>query len=142
MAIDWTKVLDRAQWLLWLVPAAIAVWLGAHVTSVAPPDPIPPPTEDTRFGVSDEKRREVFETFAREGQQWRKDANRRFPNDPWTAEDDFRNKVRLHLERFTDRFDLDRTTLHLIYDEAVRRRWKGPDGEPLKATTVPLHKRK
>ena len=142
MDIAWSKLLVWGRRTLWVIPAGIALWLGSHVTSVEPPKPIPPPTEDSRFGVSDEKRRKVFDTIAEESRQWREESNNRFPNDPWTAEDDFRNKVRLNFERYTDRFDLDRTTLHLIYDEGIRQRWKGPNGEPLEATTVPLHKRK
>ncbi len=124
----------------WLLPVAVVAWLVSVVVGGEPPEPIPPPEANSRFGVAEEKRREVFEAIARHTDGWRKAAANTFPERPYRAEDDFRNRMRRKVQAYTGRFDLDRTTIWLIVDEGVRKRWEGPSGEPLRATTVPLHK--
>ncbi len=124
--------------LLWLLPVGLVLWLGIHVTRHAPPDPIPPAQKSKRFGLSEEKRREVFEDIAEWDARWRRWAKQEFPNSKWSREDHYHNLLRMHVEKLIDRHELNYAVIYLIYDEGIRQRWPTPEGDPLRPTTVPL----
>ena len=131
-----------ARLALWLVPLAVGSWVVWHVAATPPPSPSPTPdARGPRFGVSESKQREIFGEIAGEARGWRKRAKRKFRGSKWSREDHYHNLLRKKVEELAESNDLPYTTIYLIYDRGIRQRWKGPDGEPLPATTVPLDAR-
>jgi hypothetical protein len=105
---------------------------------------LPPDHGDVRFGVPLARRKEVFAEVAAGEPAARAEGTKAFPgaNLAWSAEDHRGAFERKNTAAAAQHFHLSLTQVYLILDEGIRERWPGPDGEPLKATSVPLHPRR
>jgi hypothetical protein len=56
----------------------------------------------------------------------------------WSREDDLGYVLRQRAREAGQRYGLSITHAYLVFDEGIRQRWPGPDGQPLPATTSPL----
>lgn len=113
------------------------------IQSEAPP-PLPPDHGDVRFGVPLTTRKAVFTELAKQEPASRAKGHQAFPGPEldWSAEDHRAGFERKSVAAAMARHKLSMTQVYLILDEGIRQHWAGPDGEPLRPTTVPLHPRR
>lgn len=99
---------------------------------------------DVRFGVPLAKRREVFTEVAGGEPSARAEGTKAFPgaDKAWSAEDHRGAYERKNVAAAAARHHLTLSQVYMILDEGIRAKWPGPDGEPLKPSTVPLHPRR
>ena len=112
--------------------------------SAGPQPTLPRDHDDVRFGVPLAKRTEVWNAVAAGEPQARLEGTKGFPGPAlaWSAEDHRGAFERKNVQAAATRFGLNLSVVYLILDEGIRQRWPGPDGEPLRPTTVPLHPRR
>ena len=94
---------------------------------------------DHRFGLRLEKRQAIFNDLAAveiaerqraiEGNTWQGHA--------WSREDDRGHYEMTAARRLAKQYGITLTHVYLILDEGIRKKWPGPDGQPLLPTTPP-----
>lgn len=150
-ATAWGPVRTRRQllvatgtWVALSLGAAGAVAaLTAPIWSAPAPPPVPASqTDDRRFGLSLEERRELFTALVRNEPRHRARAARHFPGDPFSINDDRSHGEMVDARQLARTRGLSISQVYLILDEGIRRRWPGPEGEPLEATVPPLDPRR
>jgi hypothetical protein len=143
----------RAAWgvvlLLSLQALSIAAFvrvartaLGPMVRNPAPPA-IPQPTSMTRFGMTEDRRREVFRELADAEFSERRRAieQHTWGGHAWSREDDLGYVQRARAREVAARYGLSLSQMYLVLDEGIRQRWPGPDGQPLRGTSEPINLR-
>lgn len=135
-----------------LVPAGLILWVFGAVAGA------PMPAElavigPARYGTDAATRATVFHAIARQHDTFKANGRRQYPDDAWSAEDDYHWNVHDYVEKVAVRkFALPASAAWAIYDEGVHRqlrvappRYSGtidrrPAG-PLPATVLPLRPR-
>ncbi len=142
------KPTTKAAWVVRLVVMLVAAWLVVKKTnalvspmlSAKPPPKIPnEEIEDYRFKYPEEVRREIFMEIAKAEQAERRraiEANT-WKGHLWSREDDRGHYERVKMRELAARYKGTLTQMYLILDEGIRKKWPGPNGEPLPATTPP-----
>jgi hypothetical protein len=124
------------------IAAVTAAWKrsGALITAAPAPAPVQAPTATTRFGLREEQRRAMFLELATAEQSERQRAilQNSWGGHAWSREDDLGYVLRQRAREAGQRYGLSITHAYLVFDEGIRQRWPGPDGQPLPATTSPL----
>ncbi|MFO0557054.1 MAG: hypothetical protein U0269_03470 [Polyangiales bacterium] len=120
----------------------VAAWKqsGAVIAAAPAPPPVQPPTATTRFGLTEEQRRAMFRELAaaEQAERARAIAQNTWGGHAWSREDDLGYVLRDRARAVGQRYGLSLTHAYLVFDEGVRNRWPGPDGQPLSATVTPL----
>jgi hypothetical protein len=120
----------------------VAAWQrsGAMIMAAPAPPPIPLPTATTRFGLTEEQRRAIFHELAaaEQAERARAIAQNTWGGHAWSREDDLGYVLRDRARALATRYGVSLTHVYLVFDEGVRNRWPGPDGQPLAATVTPL----
>jgi hypothetical protein len=94
-----------------------------------------------KFGLSLEKRMEIFREFADAEPAARSKGHALFADQPWSAEDD-RAATEHHLAHaMSIQRGISLTRIYLALTEGIANHWVGSDGQPLVATTEPLQPR-
>jgi hypothetical protein len=108
-----------------------------------PPAEIPAASSTTRFGIPEDRRREIFRLLAESENKERQRAisQNTWRGHAWSREDDLGWVQRTEARRLASRFGLSLSQIYLVFDEGIRERWPGPDGQPLRATTAPINLR-
>ena len=122
----------------------VVIFVTHPVWSAPPPARVPPDAaEDVRFGLPVAERRAIFTRVVRGEPGYRRLAESRFAPHAFSVNDD-RAWGEMHDARALDRErdDLTLSQIYLIVDEGIRRRWPGPNGQPLQATVPPLDPRR
>lgn len=103
-----------------------------------------PDRGDVRFGLALDKRKQIFAELAAAEPQARIEGVRAFngPGLEWSAEDHRGGFERREIASVMARHRVTMTQAYLVLDEGIRSKWPGADGQPLKATVVPLHPRR
>jgi hypothetical protein len=116
--------------------------LGPMVRNPAPPA-IPQPTSMMRFGMTEDRRREVFRELAEAEVTERRRAieQNTWGGHAWSREDDLGYVQRARAREVAARYGLSLSQMYLVLDEGIRRRWLAPDGEPLRGTSEPINLR-
>ncbi len=115
------SLLRHPLWLL--VPACIGVWTLVGVVSVPALAPLVAVGEQ-RYSMNALQRRQIFVEIAGHENRWRGYGARKFPEAPWSAEDDYHWHVQAHIERtLARRHKLPSSHIWALYDEAVHDRW-------------------
>lgn len=149
----WTEPappLSRVRFATHAAACALALIVGAIaiVRTVRPilagpkPAALADGAPDVKFGLTEPERRAIFAEIAAAEPHGRAQGIAGFPDQPWSQEDH-----RCAFERDTTRGlaarrGLALTQIFLVLDEGIRAQWPGPDGKPLRATTVPLAPRR
>ena len=136
--VSYHRLLSLSTLVLPLVLLAIIV---AGVVSSAPPDRVPPPDGDGLFGLSEERRREIFTRITRHEHFSRSMAVKQFPGDAWSQSDAYFGHMRDLVVHLAIIHDLHTSQIFLVFDEGIRKRWPDDQGKPLPATTEPLQPR-
>jgi hypothetical protein len=116
--------------------------LGPMVKNPAPPA-IPQSTSMTRYGMTEERRREVFRELAEAEVSERRRAieQNTWGGHAWSREDDLGYVQRARAREVAARYGLSLSQMYLVLDEGIRQRWPGPDGQPLRGTSEPINLR-
>jgi hypothetical protein len=130
--------------LLTLAYALTSAWRMIEPLAGGVQPAVPADHGDERFGVPLALRKEIFQMLAEAEPEARVESARRFagPGLEWSAEDDRASHERRKVAELAARFGLSITQVYLILDEGIRAHWRGPDGKPLEARTVPLNPRR
>jgi hypothetical protein len=126
-----------------LIVAAVALVRTARPIVAAPkPAVLTDGPGDVKYGLTEPERRAIFAEIAAAEPHGRTQGIAGFPDQPWSQEDH-----RCAFERDTTRglaarLGLALTQIYLVLDEGIRGQWPGPDGKPLRPTTVPLAPRR
>jgi hypothetical protein len=124
-----------------VLPAILLVGIVVGVVRAAPPTPVPPADGDSRFGLEEEERREIYTAITRHEHFSRSMAKEQFPGHAWSQSDAYFGHMRdlvVHLARTRG---LHPSQIFLVFDEGIRLHWPDDRGNPLPATTVPLRPR-
>jgi len=120
----------------------VAAWKqsGALIIAAPAPPPVQAPTATTRFGLNEEQRRAMFREIAAAevAERARAIAQNTWGGHAWSREDDLGYVLRDRARAVGQRYGLSLTHAYLVFDEGLRNRWPGPDGQPLSATVAPL----
>jgi hypothetical protein len=95
--------------------------------------------EGFRYGMTLETREAIFDelAIAEESERRRAIESNTWQGHLWSREDD-RGQQELTLARaLAKKHGVSLSQVYLVLDEAIREKWPGPDGKPLKATTPP-----
>ncbi len=114
----------------------------APLTKAAPVPLVPEDRPGERFGVKDEIRKKIFQELAAAEPEHRLKGRASFPTEAWSAEDHRASFERHLAANIAARYGLSLSQVYLIFDEGIRERWPGPDGQPLSPQTVPLKPRR
>jgi hypothetical protein len=129
---------------LFALSVGVIVYVTHPVWSAAALAPVPRDAAgDVRFGLPVSERRAIFTRVVRGEPGYRRLAESRFAPHAFSVNDD-RAWGEMHDARALDREreDLTLSQIYLILDEGIRRRWSGPNGQPLEATVPPLDPRR
>ena len=139
---DRLLVLHRRLALATLVlPAVLLVVLVVGVVRSAPPVPVPPPEGDGRFGLEEERRREIFTRITRHEHFSRSMAKEQFPGHARSQSDAYFGHMRDLVVHLARKHGLHTSQIFLVFDEGIREHWPDDRGNPLTATTEPLRPR-
>lgn len=121
------------------VDAATAVLRNAKPAASIPTEEI----EDYRFRLPERTRREIFAELAEKelAERARAVAANTWNGHLWSREDDRGHYERVAVRAAAAKHNVSLSQVYLILDEGLRERWPAPNGEPLPATTPPLHTR-
>ncbi len=139
------QLLVSLGWRSFTLVVAIAV--TAHVTapiwSTPGPPPLPPDgAEGTRFGLPEVQRREIFSRLANQEPVSTWIARARFGTHAWSVEDDRARMEKDTARNLARKYGINLSQVYLVLDEGIRKRWVGLRGQPLRATTPPLNRRR
>jgi hypothetical protein len=129
--------------------AAVILWKRVNTTTAPllkakPPIPIPSEEiEDYRFRLPERTRKEIFAKIAdsEQAERAREIQKNTWNGHLWSREDDRGHAERVFFRQLAKHHGISLTQVYLILDEGIRRKWPGPDGEPLPATTPPFNPR-
>jgi hypothetical protein len=125
------------------VALVVGVLLARPIVRVRSPEPLAPPSSDqTRFGLKLQDRRQIFADIAKNDAAARKEGQALFPNDPWSAQDHAASFERDTVRDVATRRKVSLSQAYLVLDEGIREGWPVPRGRPLDAHVVPLHPRR
>lgn len=138
-------------------PLAIVLVVGANLMGVAvlvrtvrstlgpmyrspAPLPVRQPTSMERFGMTETVRREIFAELADAEVNERRRAvtMNTWGGHAWSREDDLGYVQRARARDVALRYRVSLSQVFLVLDEGIRRRWPGPDGQPLRGTSEPI----
>lgn len=134
----------RARVAAQITSLAVALFVGARLTHEVRTTPAPAPLSarvEPRFGLRLETRKELFAQMAGDEPKAREEAAKKFPNDPWSIEDERAAHERDAARGLADERHLPVSTIYLILDEGIRAHWPAPNHKPLDASVVPLKPR-
>lgn len=105
---------------------------------------LPAPSGDDKFGLDISVRKQIFAELAAAEPKARIESRRSFPGPDlaWSADDERGARERREIAALMVKYKVTMTQAYLVLDEGIRERWPGPDGQPLQATTTPLHPRR
>lgn len=132
----------RWQIISLLLPLAVFAGLAWRVTSRVPPPRLMAiaDDQDSRFGLSLQRRQELFFDISGHDAEWKQVASRF--GDEWSRHDDYHVHLARHVAALAMRHSLPVEAVFLIYDEGVHRQWTDPAHPPLEPTWAPLQPRK
>jgi hypothetical protein len=107
------------------------------------PAAIPAASSTTRFGIPEDRRREIFRMLAEceNRERQRAISQNTWHGHAWSRDDDLGWYIRTEARKLAGRFGISLSQVYLVFDEGIRERWPGPDGQPLRATTAPINLR-
>ena len=125
-----------------LLPVAVAGGLAWRVAAAVPPPLLSAVVDDQdrRFGLSLQRRQELFFDISGHDAEWKLAATRR--DDEWSCHDDYTVFVSRHVAALAARNGLGVETVFQIYDEGGHRQWTDAAHPPAEPTWVPLKPRK
>ncbi len=125
-----------------LLPLAVFAGLAWRVSSRPPPPRLEAAADaqDRRFGLSLQRRQEIFFDISGHDAQWKLAASRF--EDEWSRHDDYHVHLARHVAVLAARHNLASEAVFLIYDEGVHRQWTDATHPPLEPTWAPLQPRK
>ncbi len=138
----WIRLLAWAaslSLLAWVVNGVVGPLAEERNRSAFGPDAY----DGYRYGMNAETRKAIFDELAsaERAERHRAIEQNTWQGDLWSREDD-RGYQELTLARaLSTKYGVSLTQVYLVLDEAIREKWRGPDGEPLPATTPPLRPR-
>lgn len=136
------RVWSFAQLLSVVVFAPFIVKMLAPITSAPHPARLQDGPGDVRYGLDLAARKAIFAEVAATEPHSREQGVAGFPGQPWSQEDHRAAFERDAVRSIAARRGLNLTQIYLVLDEGIRSQWPGPDGKPLRATSVPLDPRR
>ena len=120
---------------LWFAPIAAGAWAVSLTRSSPPPAALDRGDTSTgdRYGLTLERRRELWADIASHHEDWKKLSKRNFPDHLWSEFDDYAAHNSQYLTALSIREKLPYAIIAMVWDEGVHEHWPVPKS----AATVP-----
>ena len=125
--------------------SAVIGWAAFGDLVTAPPRPAMPADGQAgeRFGLTAEKRRELFDFMTQNLSHMRRSARSTFPEHAWSQQDHLAQLLWNRAKVAEREFDVHRSIVHAVLEEGIREGWPAKSGgKPLDRSIVPLELRK
>ncbi len=124
-----------------IVPLASLTYLSGLVVPIALAGWRDLPSTSAR-AFSEENCRPIFDAIAAHEAKNRQEGKSGFPDEPWSADDHRAAFERDVVRGVAADHHVTLPTAYLCFDEGIRRRWPGANGQPLDAKVAPLDPRR
>ena len=107
---------------------------------ISPGAALPAPTSTTRYGLTEEQRRAIFQELAINERAERRRAieQNTWAGHAWSRDDDLGYVQRTRVRELAVQHNLSASQVYLVLEEGIRSHWLGPDAQALPATCAPI----